>query len=515
MLSSQIIREGHQWLWMVDGKPFCAYAGEVHNSSASSLAYMDRSVWPYVDDLAINTIIFPVYWEKVEQEEGKFDFTLLEGTVQRCREHQMKAIVLWFGLWKNSTSGYVPGWVKTDTKRFFRAEDCHGKKTGTISPLCAEAVAADKRAFSRLMEKVKEINESETTIIAVQVENEMGLLTSDRDYSSAASEKFFGVIPQELAGCCRKPEGSTYDEAFGGDAPSVFMAYSYACAVRDITAAGKAVYSLPMFVNAWLEQYPWRPGSYPSGGPIARLMEVWKGMAPELDALAPDIYLPEFAPIASAYARDDNPLMIPEYRRDIYSLPNAFEAFGKYNALCFSVFGIEDLLTPPDQLRGMFSPAVMASLSIELEAWNIDGSAAMLRQINELLKSTEMLRMEARRNGKVYSFGRNNEMENGTVIETENYSFQILYDRVNKKKPKSAGMIIETGSHEFYIMGTSFKTSCLPKQGANYEIGVLKYGEGSFADGIWHAERTLNGDEGSFIQFYDFPEVRKLELYKF
>ena len=515
MTGSEIIRQDNEWQWLVDGKPFRAYAGEVHNSSASSLAFMDQHVWPYVTDIGLNTIIFPVYWEKLEPVQGQYDFTLLEGTVRRCREHGMKAIVLWFGLWKNSSSTYVPGWVKKDPEKYFHARDVYGKKTPTISPLCAEAVDADKAAFSQLMKKIRLLNEEETTVIAVQVENEMGLLMSDRDYSPAALAQFAGRVPQELLDCYGIGHSGSYEELFAEEAGSVFMTYSYAAALRCITAAGKEQYDLPMFVNAWLEQYPWRPGSYPTGGPIARYMKIWKAVAPELAALAPDIYVAEFDEVAAQYSKDNNPFIIPEYRRNIYDLPNAFHAFGKYNALCFSVFGIEDLATPPELIKGMFSPLVMASLNIDMGAWGIDGSAAMLRQIFGMLRGTEAIRDKARKEGKLHSFVRNNELEKGVLIETENYTFQVIYSGGGHDQPKSAGMIIETGDDQFYIMGTNFSLRYMSKNGQNFEIGILDYESGAFENGEWCAEQTLNGDEASFIQYYSYPEIRRLELYRY
>ncbi|MFC0265316.1 hypothetical protein [Alloscardovia macacae] len=36
---------GHPTLF-VHNEPFFAYAGEVHNSSSSDLAYMEQTVWP-------------------------------------------------------------------------------------------------------------------------------------------------------------------------------------------------------------------------------------------------------------------------------------------------------------------------------------------------------------------------------------------------------------------------------------------------------------------------------------
>ena len=67
----------------VDGKPFVALSGEIHNSSSSSLEYMDNVVWPALRPLNMNCVIMPVYWECVEPEEGVFDFTLVDGLIDR------------------------------------------------------------------------------------------------------------------------------------------------------------------------------------------------------------------------------------------------------------------------------------------------------------------------------------------------------------------------------------------------------------------------------------------------
>ena len=57
----------------VEGNPFYAVAGEVHNSDASSPEYMER-IWEIADDLGLNTLLLPVTWELLEPAEGNFDF---------------------------------------------------------------------------------------------------------------------------------------------------------------------------------------------------------------------------------------------------------------------------------------------------------------------------------------------------------------------------------------------------------------------------------------------------------
>jgi hypothetical protein len=92
-------------------------------------------------------------------------------------------------------------------------------------------------------------------------------------------------------------------------------------------------------VNAWLVQpQDKQPGDYPSGGPQAHNHDFWRAGAPQIDILAPDIYLTNFAEIATMYSRNGNPLFIPETRGDA---ANAFYAIGQLNAQMFSPFGIE------------------------------------------------------------------------------------------------------------------------------------------------------------------------------
>ena len=68
----------------------------------------------------------------------------------------------------------------------------------TISPLCAAAVEKDANAFAALMAHNRD-TDKEHTVIVIQVENEIGLLKTDRDYCAAANESFSNNIPEKLA----------------------------------------------------------------------------------------------------------------------------------------------------------------------------------------------------------------------------------------------------------------------------------------------------------------------------
>lgn len=62
---------------MVDDAPFIILGGELLNSSASSIEYMDP-VLSEVKSLNVNTVFLPINWQQFEPVEGEFDYTLFD-----------------------------------------------------------------------------------------------------------------------------------------------------------------------------------------------------------------------------------------------------------------------------------------------------------------------------------------------------------------------------------------------------------------------------------------------------
>jgi hypothetical protein len=62
--------------------------------------------------------------------------------------------------------------------------------------------------------------------------------------------------------------GHTWEETFGEAADEVFMAWEYGLFVNQVTKAGKAEYSLPMYMNAQLPVEFEQAGDYPTAGRI-------------------------------------------------------------------------------------------------------------------------------------------------------------------------------------------------------------------------------------------------------
>lgn len=496
----------------VDGKPFYVLGGEIHNSSASSLLFMEKEVWPNLKKMNMNTVVAPIYWEQIEETEGVYCFDVLDGLINQARKNEMHLVFLWFGLWKNAESMYVPGWMKQDTCTYFRVEKATGEKINTISPLCEAAIEKDKAAFTAVMRHIKEVDEQETTVIMIQVENEIGLLGTDRDYSMTACDAFSETIPCVLEECsCKK---GCWKEAFGENASEAFMSYYFALAVEKITAAGREEYPLPCYTNAWLKQYPWYPGSYPSGGPVIEMHKIWKKTAPSLFTLAPDIYVPYVADVLDEYAYEGNPLFVPEVRKDAVTSSYCLYAFAGKNAIGYSPFGIEELSLPPEAVDKP-PMEVMIALNIDPSAFDIEGSKEYLRRTYDIVEQMKPLFLKYRGSAQMQAYVRKSSTDFGKFLSFKEYDLLIAYLPQQKAKPLGAGVVIELKNNQFLVAGMMSRLTFMAKPGETLKVDYIRIEEGEISQGKWNGERVLNGDEKMSLQLGEMPSYLMIELYKY
>jgi len=297
----------------VNNEPFLIIGAELLNSSASSIEHM-KDIWAQVRSLNVNTVYLPVNWQQFEPEEGNFDYSLIDSHINSAYDNNLKLVILWFGSWKNGESNYTPNWVKTDMKRFPRMLFKDGKISTTISNTHRNCLNADLKAYQKLMERIAQVDKH-GTVLMMQIENEVGLLGGTRDFSPEATKLFEQQVPGELIKYMNnnltklkpniresylangaKAQG-IWEEVFGKSTTTdeIFMAWKYSNYVNELAKAGKAIYNLPTFVNAWdASGGNLIPGVWPSGGPNYLMIDIWQAGAPDIDILANDNYSPTF-----------------------------------------------------------------------------------------------------------------------------------------------------------------------------------------------------------------------------
>lgn len=512
-------------------------AGELHNSSLSSAAYMS-TVWPTMKEMNINTLLGSVTWEMIEPQEGVFDFAEFDKVLEGARAHGMHLVLLWFGSFKNALSTYVPGWVKKDVDRFPRAHVLDvERKLRTIelvSPFNERAWQADAGAFRALMRHLREVDSEHSTVIMVQVENETGLLGDSRDRSRVAEQAFNAPVPSdliarlsdstqqlhpifskrwpkfqaEIADGTRK--NKSWESVFGAGvaAEELFMADAFARYVSHVAEAGKAEYDIPLYTNTWLNfddpsvmDLTGAPlgngtpstagggakaGVYPSGGPVPHALDIWNFHTVDrgvLDFISPDLYLHDYDWVCRQYTHNNNPLFIPEQKADAAGVRRTWLAYGSFASMGCSPFGIDTVEMDPAEL-------------------------ALWKRSNGLLHSMrrQILAAQADRPEDVFGFFFDNPEELKRSSWTKAFGdFEVIVEPAFVFGQKSAGygMVIHQGDGKFLLIGAGFQTTFRStKQTATF-TGILAAEEKSVGeDGSLTTLRTMNGDEtrsGSFM----------------
>ena len=204
-------RMGTSTQLVVKGKPMLMLGGELHNSSSSGAAYM-RPLWRQMAQKNLNTVLAPVYWELLEPEEGRFDFSLVDSMLLGARRQRLHLVILWFGTWKNGYSMYTPSWVKNNPTKYPHAKGQDGKTLEQMSTFGQATAQADARAFGALMQHIRKVDAKQQTVIMAQIENEVGLFSAPRDYSAAATQAYNSNSPQDLADYLTKHKGQLQPE---------------------------------------------------------------------------------------------------------------------------------------------------------------------------------------------------------------------------------------------------------------------------------------------------------------
>jgi hypothetical protein len=501
-------KQGTATQLIVDGKPYLALAGELLNSSATSLEYM-KPVWSRLVETRLNTLLPGVSWNQIEPQEGKFDFKVVDGLIQEARSHNLHLVPLWFGSWKNSLSSYAPDWVKKDFERFPRAQAAGGKNIELLSTLSDANRDADARAFAALLRHIKAVDGQQHTVIMLQVENEVGMHGDSRDRSPAADKAFAGPVPKELMDYLQKhkdtlvPEfrqmweaagfktSGTWEEVFGQSKATegVFMAWNYGRYIGRVIEAGKAEYPLPMYVNAALYGIGRSPQPIASGGrPWDVVMDVWKAGGPAIDILSPDIYSEaDYNAFCARYIQSGNPLFIPETSGGPGDAARAIYAFGSHDAIGFSPFAIDRWAGNDPELAGVYD--FLSRLS----------PLILQHQGKGTMSAVRLLPNDPPQKVKVGDYT----LEASYLVPPVRPA--LLPSR--ETMPNSAAILIQTAPDEYIIAGSGIKVAFSPDTPGPPLAGIGTVEEGTFVNGRWVPGRQLAGDDtdqGNYVSLWGF-----------
>ena len=353
-----------KWLFHSKGKEVLVLGVQAHNSSAYTEGEM-LSAWKALELMGGNTMEAPIYWDQIEPEEGKFDFSMIDCLIRQARERGKYLVLLWFGTWKNGHMRYTPLWVKKDKARFHRALNSDGAAVASLSAHCAAGREADAKAFAAVMAHIGEAD-GEETILAVQVENEPGYIArTPVDYGPDGQRALREAVPDRVIDFIeREGRGSEYEayvnngrrrgdwlETFGKRGYELCTAYATATYIDYVAMRGReACDRIPLYVNVWLDDHQWdQPGlNYPAGGPAMRNLALWKSCTPHIDTIAPDVYMQPMSQVTNIYrnyARSDNPLFIPESGAHVSNALNMTRGFAEYGLQGIAYFGAETYTT--------------------------------------------------------------------------------------------------------------------------------------------------------------------------
>jgi len=536
---------------VVNDRPMLMIGGELGNSSASTPEDVKRT-FSHLHKLGLNTVLVPVSWELIEPQEGKYDMGTLDAILSEASRNELKVVLLWFGAWKNSMSCYAPEWFKRDVKRFPRAHTSDGKPVEEASSLSKNVLEADKRAFCRVMEYLRDHDAEKQTVIMVQVENEIGMIEVPRDYSADATRLYQSAVPKQLTDYLKKHQaslhpylkgklqpqakaGANWAQLFGDDiyTEEIFQTWTYATYVEQIAKAGREIYNLPMYVNVALNSRGRKPGQYPSGGPLAHLIDLWHCGAPSIDVLGVDIYDKGIKSWLAKYHLPNNPLFVPEIRLEDKDAMYALYAFGHHGAMGFCPFSIEDYpltttsnahdwkqmdLSKDDQLN-VFS-AVGTSLSPLVAAY-------------QLLRQAEPLILERQGTKDMDAVLLDNEQREAEIVTPDGIRLTIKHSYTlgwepgakDAKWPETACIILRLGKEDYLVIGSGVVLTYSPAESSttwqkgDKRIGLAKCEEVEIVDGKQRIIRHLNGDQTHQGRHVRIPvgqfQIQHFKLYRY
>jgi hypothetical protein len=432
----------------------------------------------------VNTICVPLPWNVFEPSEGKYDFRMIDSLILKCRAKGMHCIPLWFGTWKNINSYYAPTWLTGDPQAFRSG----GTGEAGISPFCTRALEADKRAFHALLGRIKQLDQQYNTVLAVQVENEIGCILSEgRDQQAAAVAAWNAAVPSGLMQYLAARKGrlvpwledrwrehgyaasGAWAQVFGDDQPGsqIFMAWYYARYVNDVAASGRAIYDLPMYCNWGYDTY---------SGPSWQTLDIWQCGAPSVSASAPDIYSQPFEATIHQYNQQGNPMLMPESSPQSRAFGRSLWFFGENDGVMYSAYEGEATGAPRNWNNGAMGPGY-----------------ALIKEMAPAIAANQGLLPRTLR-AFVQNF----------VTEGVFDGYGITVTPTGSGGSQGIVVLIKMGNNEYVAVGSKIRMDIRRLYDASQFLGVTSAYKGNFANGAWVQGSAVTMTAASNVVSYSF-----------
>jgi hypothetical protein len=251
-----------------------------------------------------------------------------------------------------------------------------------------------------------------------------------------------------------------------------------------------------MYVNCALNRPNYKPGQYPSGGPLPHLMNIWQAAAPHIDMLSPDIYHGDFRDWLAMYDKLNNPIFVPEIRMEPDNAAQVFYVMGRHKSLGFCPFSIE--------------------FANESEATAISKSYKVLDDLSDLLLANRS------KSDGVYL----DKKQVSDTLTIGNYQIDVSHvytlpwnDGAKTEKWTPAGcVIIQTAPNEFWIGGTSVTCTFKNIKDSSFTTGILSADIVIKQGNDWKYVR-INGDQthqGRHMRIgSDEWQIQRIRLYNY
>ena len=502
----QLVGEDGRYKLVVDGQPFFILGGQCGNSS--NWPAVLPTVWSTLKLMNANTLEIPIYWEEIEPVQGKYDFKSVQRLLDQAREQDIRLVLLWFATWKNGSNHYMPEWMKLESGKYPNILGKDGKQVDSPSPHCKAAMEADAKAFTAVMQYLKD-NDPCHTVIMVQVQNEPGSWGSVRDYSKLGNKLFKQQVPPALLTPAVLNElgvpvvsKGTWSEVFGERADEYFQAWSVASYIEYVAAAGKKVNPLPMYVNVALRDPFGNPPAtnYESGGATDNVIPIYKVAAPHIDLVAPDIYQrgdANYTRSIELYTRNDNALMVPETSGG--SNKYLYEVVKQ--GIGFSPFGVDKgYPNINDNINLGRDYKLLKPIADKIAQWSFERRIyAAFEPENHAVRRLDLGQWEA-----ILVFGQ--PRRSNDIPETNTPS--------EGRSAWGKAMIVKLDEGDFLVAGNNVRFTFRPlgrNEGKAWHY--LRVEEGCYNDsGEWEMKRVLNGDETDWTGPYAGPVPTMLRI---